>query len=127
MTKPLAINARHARQAYSALLENSQPGYRSARIDLSMIWESERHPGLDPGSRKPRTEAGSNWIPAFAGMTFPPYGGFQCPPIFNADKLIHDYFGGDFTTVWKSVSEDLPVLEMRLRRMVAEMRDSTVT
>jgi uncharacterized protein with HEPN domain len=40
------------------------------------------------------------------------------------DKLIHDYFGVDFKVIWRSVSEDLPVLEMSVRRILAEIADS---
>ncbi len=38
------------------------------------------------------------------------------------DKLIHDYFGVNQLVVWKAVSEDLPVIEPLLRRMLAEAR-----
>ena len=38
------------------------------------------------------------------------------------DKLIHDYFGVNLVVVWKAVSEDLPVLEPLLRRMLADSR-----
>jgi uncharacterized protein with HEPN domain len=36
------------------------------------------------------------------------------------DKLIHDYFGVNLMVVWKTVSEDLPLLEMIIRRILAD-------
>jgi uncharacterized protein with HEPN domain len=33
------------------------------------------------------------------------------------DKLIHQYFGVDLATVWRSVVDDLPVLMEELRRI----------
>ena len=38
------------------------------------------------------------------------------------DKLIHDYFGIDLTVVWKTVTEDLPILESDIRRIVANSK-----
>lgn len=35
------------------------------------------------------------------------------------DKLIHDYFGINLLVVWKTVSEDLPILETAVRRILA--------
>jgi uncharacterized protein with HEPN domain len=37
------------------------------------------------------------------------------------DKLIHDYFGVNLMVVWKTVTEDLPVLETIIRRILADM------
>jgi uncharacterized protein with HEPN domain len=36
------------------------------------------------------------------------------------DKLSHDYFGVNLTVVWKTVSEDLPVLEPLIRDILRE-------
>lgn len=36
------------------------------------------------------------------------------------DKLIHDYFGIDLAVVWKTASEDLPILESSIRRIVTD-------
>ena len=36
------------------------------------------------------------------------------------DKLSHDYFGVNLTVVWKTVSEDLPVLEPLIRDILHE-------
>jgi len=33
------------------------------------------------------------------------------------DKLIHQYFGVDLATVWRSVEDDLPVLMEELRKI----------
>lgn len=35
------------------------------------------------------------------------------------DKLIHDYFGINLMVVWKTVSQDLPMLETSIRRILA--------
>ena len=35
------------------------------------------------------------------------------------DKLIHQYFGVDLATVWRSVEDDLPVLLAELERITA--------
>ncbi len=35
------------------------------------------------------------------------------------DKLIHDYFGINLMVVWKTVSQDLPLLETAIRRILA--------
>jgi len=37
------------------------------------------------------------------------------------DKLIHDYFGIDLEVVWRTVQEDLPVLEATATRMLADL------
>jgi uncharacterized protein with HEPN domain len=37
------------------------------------------------------------------------------------DKLIHDYFGVNLVVVWKAVSEDLPIIEPLMRKMLAEV------
>ncbi len=37
------------------------------------------------------------------------------------DKLIHDYTSVSLEVVWKTASEDLPVLEPVIRRMLAEV------
>lgn len=34
------------------------------------------------------------------------------------DKLIHDYFGVDLEAVWKSATEDVPVLKDEVRRIL---------
>lgn len=34
------------------------------------------------------------------------------------DKLIHDYFGINLMVVWKTVSEELPLLETVIRRIL---------
>lgn len=34
------------------------------------------------------------------------------------DKLIHDYFGINLEVVWKTVKEDLPPLEQKLRKLL---------
>lgn len=36
------------------------------------------------------------------------------------DKLIHDYFGVNLLVVWKTVSEELPLLETIIRRILAD-------
>ena len=33
------------------------------------------------------------------------------------DKLIHDYLGVDLTTVWLTATEDLPILEVKIRKL----------
>jgi len=38
------------------------------------------------------------------------------------DLLIHRYFGVNLVVVWKTVHEDLPILEPVVRRMLAEAR-----
>ena len=39
------------------------------------------------------------------------------------DKLIHDYFGVDLEVLWKTVQEDLPLLETRLIRLLSELQE----
>jgi uncharacterized protein with HEPN domain len=34
------------------------------------------------------------------------------------DKLIHDYFGVNLEVVWKTVKEDLPTLEQKLKNLL---------
>ena len=36
------------------------------------------------------------------------------------DKLIHDYFGVDLIVVWKTILEDLPNLEVAIRKIIAD-------
>jgi uncharacterized protein with HEPN domain len=36
------------------------------------------------------------------------------------DKLIHDYFGVNLMVIWKTVSEDLPLLETIIRHILAD-------
>lgn len=36
------------------------------------------------------------------------------------DKLTHDYFGVNLSVVWKTVVEDLPALEPRIRDLLEE-------
>ena len=36
------------------------------------------------------------------------------------DKLIHDYFGVNLVVVWKTVAEDLPLIESIIRRILSE-------
>jgi len=38
------------------------------------------------------------------------------------DKLIHDYIDVNTQIVWKTVTEDLPALELKLRKMLDEPR-----
>lgn len=38
------------------------------------------------------------------------------------DKLIHDYVAVNLEVVWKTVTEDLPVLEPEFRRILFELR-----
>ena len=38
------------------------------------------------------------------------------------DKLIHDYFGVNLVVVWKAVSEDLPLIEPLLCRLLADIQ-----
>ena len=38
------------------------------------------------------------------------------------DKLIHDYFGVDIDQVWLTATEDLPVLEVEIDKIVAELK-----
>lgn len=38
------------------------------------------------------------------------------------DKLIHDYFGVNQVVVWKAVSEDLPLIEPLLRRLLVDIQ-----
>lgn len=38
------------------------------------------------------------------------------------DKLIHDYFGVNLLVVWKAVSEDLPMIEPLLKKMLADIQ-----
>jgi uncharacterized protein with HEPN domain len=35
------------------------------------------------------------------------------------DKLIHDYFGVDIDKVWLTAIEDLPVLKVQVKRILA--------
>jgi len=39
------------------------------------------------------------------------------------DKLSHDYFGVNLQVVWRTVTEDLPFLEQRLRPLVTSLED----
>jgi uncharacterized protein with HEPN domain len=34
--------------------------------------------------------------------------------------LVHEYFGVDLVTVWKTIQQDLPALKVNLRCLVAE-------
>jgi uncharacterized protein with HEPN domain len=36
------------------------------------------------------------------------------------DKLIHDYFGVDLSTVWKTIEEDLDPLKQAVQRMLGK-------
>jgi uncharacterized protein with HEPN domain len=38
------------------------------------------------------------------------------------DKLIHDYMGVNVTVVWKTVTEDLPAIEPKIREILNELR-----
>lgn len=38
------------------------------------------------------------------------------------DKLIHDYFGVDIDQVWLTATEDLPVLEVEIEKIVANLK-----
>jgi uncharacterized protein with HEPN domain len=35
------------------------------------------------------------------------------------DVLIHDYFGVDLEIVWKTIKEDLPILEREIRKILS--------
>ena len=37
------------------------------------------------------------------------------------DKLIHDYGGVDFSVVWKTIKEDLPVLKKQMEEILDEV------
>ena len=39
------------------------------------------------------------------------------------DKLVHDYFGVNLTLVWLAAIDDLPELEVHLRRILAEVSE----
>ena len=39
------------------------------------------------------------------------------------DKLIHDYFGVNLAVVWKTVKEDLPVLEPQIRSILEKTEE----
>lgn len=58
----------------------------------------------------------SNIKEAYPGMPWRSVAGMR-------DKLIHDYFGINLMVVWKTVSEDLPLLEKIIRRILADMND----
>jgi len=36
------------------------------------------------------------------------------------DKLIHQYFGVDLDTVWKTVHEDLPTIVPQIEKVIAQ-------
>jgi uncharacterized protein with HEPN domain len=36
--------------------------------------------------------------------------------------LIHEYFGVDVETVWRTITDDLPALEHRLRTLIGPHR-----
>jgi uncharacterized protein with HEPN domain len=38
------------------------------------------------------------------------------------DKLTHDYFGVNLAVVWKTLIEDLPVLDSAIRSLLEESR-----
>jgi len=38
------------------------------------------------------------------------------------DKLIHDYFGVDISQVWLTAVEDLPLLKIKLEKILAELK-----
>ena len=40
------------------------------------------------------------------------------------NKLIHDYFGVNLAVVWKTVKEDLPTLEPKIRSLLEETDQS---
>jgi uncharacterized protein with HEPN domain len=42
------------------------------------------------------------------------------------DKLSHDYIGVNLAVVWKTVTEDLPVLEPILQRMLTEAQQQDI-
>jgi uncharacterized protein with HEPN domain len=37
--------------------------------------------------------------------------------------LIHEYFGVDLRTVWKTIVDDLPVLEMGLTELLGQLEE----
>jgi len=38
------------------------------------------------------------------------------------DKLMHGYFGINFLVVWKTATEELPMLEPKIRRILVESK-----
>ncbi len=38
------------------------------------------------------------------------------------DKLIHNYFGVDFDTIWDVIDEDLPILKKEILRILEEYK-----
>ncbi len=40
------------------------------------------------------------------------------------DKLIHGYFGVDLKRVWQTVQEDLPILQIAVARMLADLESN---
>ncbi len=34
------------------------------------------------------------------------------------DKLIHDYFGVDYEVVWKTIVEDVPLLQSKIKNIL---------
>jgi uncharacterized protein with HEPN domain len=43
------------------------------------------------------------------------------------DKLIHDYIGVNLEVVWKTVFEDLPILEKNLRKAISSENNPSAT
>lgn len=39
------------------------------------------------------------------------------------DKLIHDYFGVNLEVIWKTVTEELPLIEPKLRQIVGALNE----
>lgn len=39
------------------------------------------------------------------------------------DKLIHDYFDVDLETVWKTATEDIPVLVSEIEKVINELEE----
>jgi uncharacterized protein with HEPN domain len=37
------------------------------------------------------------------------------------DRLIHGYFGIDYSLVWEAVEKDIPVLESQMKMILADM------
>ncbi len=40
------------------------------------------------------------------------------------DKLVHDYFGINLAVLWKTVTEDLPVIEPLVRKIIEDTKSS---
>ncbi len=41
------------------------------------------------------------------------------------DKMIHEYFGINLKIVWQTIAEDLPFLEIMIKKMVGDLEQET--